>query len=128
MQLRRTGRTWKRCSCQPACHGENRSRRAGKNAGLKTGTTAARVGARRDYDLAQVTPVVEFVGVFDPAVADVGAVVHVGNENIFDAGIDLGLSLFHRGSGADDDPRLVCYEEKGSTMLQKIEKWREESR
>jgi hypothetical protein len=36
-------------------------------------------------ELAQVAPIVQFVGVFGPAVADVGAVVHVGNEDVFDA-------------------------------------------
>src|SRR5260221_2925540 len=50
----------------------------------------------------QIAPVVEFVRVFGPAVADVGAVVHVGNENVFDTGIDLGLGLFHGLADADD--------------------------
>ena len=45
----------------------------------------------------------QFVGIFHPAVADVGAVVHVGDENVFDAGIDLGLRLLHGLAGADDD-------------------------
>ncbi len=45
----------------------------------------------------------ELVGVFGPAVADVGAVVHVGDEDIFNAGVDLGLSLLHGLAGADDD-------------------------
>src|SRR4029077_15935370 len=31
--------------------------------------------------LAEVTPVVELVGIFGPAVADVGAVIHVGDED-----------------------------------------------
>src|SRR5271166_1834733 len=67
--------------------------------------------------LTQVTPVVEFVGVFTPAVAEVGAVVHVGNEDIFYAGIGLGLGLFHglaeadydqhHARGAGDQPLLV---------------------
>jgi len=39
---------------------------------------------------------VELVGVFRPAVADVGAVIHVGDEDVFDAAVDLGLRLFHR--------------------------------
>jgi hypothetical protein len=43
----------------------------------------------------EVAPVVEFVGVLRPAVAYVGAVVHVGDEDIFDLGINLGLSLLH---------------------------------
>ncbi len=54
-------------------------------------------------ELAEVAPIVELVGVFHPAVADVGAVVHVGNENVFDAGVDLGLRLLHGLAGADDD-------------------------
>ncbi len=45
----------------------------------------------------------EFVGVFHPAVADVGAVVHVGDEDVADAGIHLGLRLLHGAAGADDD-------------------------
>src|SRR5258708_2050375 len=51
----------------------------------------------------QVTPVVEFVGIFGPAVADVGAVVHIGDEDVFGAGIDLCLSLLHGLAVADDD-------------------------
>ena len=43
----------------------------------------------------------EFVGVFGPAVPDVGAVVHVGDEDVFDAGIDLGLGLLHGLARAD---------------------------
>ena len=54
----------------------------------------------RTISLAEVAPVVELVGIFDPAVADVGAVVHVGDENVFDAGVDLGLGLFHGLAGA----------------------------
>jgi len=46
---------------------------------------------------------VEFVGVFGPAVADVGAVVHIGDKNIFYAGIDLGLGLLHGLADAYDD-------------------------
>ncbi len=53
--------------------------------------------------LAEIAPIVEFVGVFHPAVAYVGTVVHVGNENIFDAGIHLGLGLLHGLAGTDDD-------------------------
>src|SRR6516225_7485007 len=52
---------------------------------------------------AEVAPVVEFVGVFDPAVADVGAVVHVGDEDVLDARVRLSLGLFHRLADADDD-------------------------
>src|SRR5260370_20428482 len=53
--------------------------------------------------LTQIAPVVEFVGVFGPAVADVGAVVHVGNQNVFDARVGLGLGLLHGLAEADDD-------------------------
>jgi len=53
--------------------------------------------------LAEIAPVVEFVGVFDPAVADVCAVVHVGDHYVFYAGIDLSLGLHHGLAGADDD-------------------------
>jgi len=53
--------------------------------------------------LAEIAPVVEFVGVFDPAVADVCAVVHVGDHYVFYAGIDLGLGLQHGLAGADYD-------------------------
>ena len=45
----------------------------------------------------------EFVGVLGPAVADVGAVVHVGDEDVFGAGVDLGLGLLHGLAEADDD-------------------------
>ena len=45
----------------------------------------------------------EFVGILGPAVANVGAVVHVGDEDIFGAGIDLGLGLLHGLTEADDD-------------------------
>jgi hypothetical protein len=51
--------------------------------------------------LAEVAPVVELVGVFPPAVADVGAVIHVGDEDVLDAGVDLGLGLLHGLAGAD---------------------------
>src|ERR1043166_9039490 len=53
--------------------------------------------------LAQVAPVVQFGGVFDPAVTDVGAVVHVGDEDVADARVNLSLRLLHGGAGADDD-------------------------
>src|SRR5260370_924000 len=52
---------------------------------------------------AQIAPVVELVGIFGPAVADVRAVVHVGDEDVLDAGIDLGLSLLRGLTGADND-------------------------
>ncbi len=45
----------------------------------------------------------EFVGIFGPAVADVGAVVHIGDEDVFGAGIDLGLSLLHGLADTDDN-------------------------
>ena len=53
--------------------------------------------------LAQIAPVVEFVGVFDPAVTDVGAVVHVGDHDVLDAGINLGLGLEHGLTDAHND-------------------------
>src|ERR1700757_698937 len=53
--------------------------------------------------LTEVAPVVEFVGVFPPAIADVGAVIHVGNEDVFDARIGLSLGLFHGLANSDDD-------------------------
>jgi hypothetical protein len=46
---------------------------------------------------------VEFVGIFDPAVADVGAVVHVGDHDVFDARVHLGFGLQHGLPRADDD-------------------------
>ena len=51
--------------------------------------------------LPEIAPVVEFVGVFRPAVPDVGAVLHVGDEDVFDARVDLGLGLLHGLAGAD---------------------------
>src|SRR5579859_2899664 len=57
----------------------------------------------RVRESAQVAPVVQFVGVFGPAVADVGAVVHVGNQNVFYARIDLRLGLLHGLTETDDD-------------------------
>jgi hypothetical protein len=53
-------------------------------------------------ELPKVAPVVEFVGVFGPAVAYVCAVIHVGDENVFDAGVNLGLCLLH-GLACPDD-------------------------
>jgi hypothetical protein len=53
--------------------------------------------------LPEVTPVMQFVGVFYPAVAYIGTVVHVGDKDILDAGIDLGLGLLHGLAGADYD-------------------------
>src|SRR4030095_245929 len=50
-----------------------------------------------------IAPVVEFVGVFDPAVADVGAVVHIGNEDVTDACVNLCLRLLHGGASTDND-------------------------
>src|SRR6267378_4392367 len=58
---------------------------------------------RPQPSLTQITPVVELVGVFGPAVADIGAIVHVGDEDILGTGIDLGLSLLHGLTGANDD-------------------------
>jgi hypothetical protein len=53
--------------------------------------------------LTQVAPIVQFVGVFDPAVADVGAVVHVRDEDVLDAGVGLRLGLEHGLAETDDD-------------------------
>lgn len=53
--------------------------------------------------LTQISPIMQFVGVFDPAVADVGAIVHVGDHDVFDAGVGLGFGLEHGLAGADDD-------------------------
>src|SRR5882762_1294557 len=65
---------------------------------------AARRGRRALQELlAEVAPVVELVGVFGPAVADVGAVVHVGNQDVFGAGVHLGLGLLHGVADTDDD-------------------------
>src|SRR5260221_9238945 len=61
----------------------------------------ARLCSTRLSKSPQIAPVVEFVGVFGPAVADIGAVVHVGNQNVFDTGIDLSLGLFHGLADAD---------------------------
>src|SRR5262249_46068924 len=47
--------------------------------------------------------IMQFVGVLRPAVAYVCAVIHVGDENIFDAAIDLSLGLLHGLSEADND-------------------------
>jgi hypothetical protein len=52
---------------------------------------------------AQVAPIVQAVAVFFPAVADVGAVIHVGNQDILDARVNLGLRLLHSLARADDD-------------------------
>src|SRR5579871_102793 len=57
----------------------------------------------RVRESAQIAPVVEFVGVFGPAVADVGSIVHVGNQNVFDARVDLRLGLLHGLAQTDDD-------------------------
>jgi hypothetical protein len=46
---------------------------------------------------------VQAVAVFFPTVSDVCAVVHVGNQNVFDARVHLRLGLLHRLAGADDD-------------------------
>src|SRR6266436_2782062 len=73
----------------------------------------ARLCSTRLSKSPQIAPVVEFVGVFGPAVADVGAVVHVGNQNVFDARVGLGLGLFHGLAEADndqDDARSAGYQ------------------
>jgi hypothetical protein len=51
---------------------------------------------------------VEFVGVFGPAVADIGAVVHVGDENVLGSRVDLSLGLLHGLADADDDENPGC--------------------
>jgi hypothetical protein len=61
----------------------------------------ARIRGLTRTGLAEVTPVVEFVGVFLPAVADVRALVHVGDHDVFDAGADPGLGLLHGLANAD---------------------------
>jgi len=45
----------------------------------------------------------KLVGIFGPAVADVGAIVHVGDKNVFGARVNLGLGLLHGLADADDD-------------------------
>ena len=45
----------------------------------------------------------EFVTVFDPSVSDVFAVVHVGDEYVFNAVVCLLLCLFHCWANAADD-------------------------
>lgn len=47
----------------------------------------------------------EFVGIFDPAIADVRAVVHVGDHDVFDARIGLGFGSLAECVVEDDD---VC--------------------
>jgi hypothetical protein len=49
------------------------------------GAAVLRPYAEGHDGLAEIAPVVEFVGVFTPAVAYVGAVVHVGDQDVFDA-------------------------------------------
>src|SRR5580658_1751806 len=50
----------------------------------------------RHGNLSQVAPIVEAIAVFLPAVADVGTIVHRGDQDVLDARIDLRLRLFHR--------------------------------
>src|SRR5262249_355191 len=50
--------------------------------------------------LTQIAPVVELVGIFNPPVANVRAVIHVGNQDVANARIDLRLCLLHGGAGA----------------------------
>src|SRR5215472_15850987 len=59
--------------------------------------------ALRSLASAQVAPVVEAVAIFFPAVADVSAVVHVRDEDVLDARVDLRLRLLHRLPGSDDN-------------------------
>ena len=41
------------------------------------------------------------VRILVPAVADVGAIIHVGDEDVFDAAVGHGLGLFHGLAVAD---------------------------
>jgi len=51
----------------------------------------------------EIAPIVERVGVFGLTVADVRAVIHVGDHDVFNAQVDLGLGLHHGLARADDD-------------------------
>ena len=42
-----------------------------------------------------------------PAVADVGAVEHVGDDDGFDAGVGFAVGFFHRGAGTGDHERVA---------------------
>jgi hypothetical protein len=53
-------------------------------------------------DSAQIAPGVQAVAVFYPAVADVRAVVHVGDQDIFNSRVHLCLRLLHGLAQADD--------------------------
>src|SRR5258708_34252516 len=52
---------------------------------------------------AEVAPIVQFVGVFHPAVANLGAIVHGGTKNILAARGDLGLRLLHGSAEANNN-------------------------
>ena len=55
----------------------------------------------------------EFVRVFSPSISDIRAVIHVGDKNVFDSRVGLGLSLLHGLAHADDnqhDTRGTGYE------------------
>jgi hypothetical protein len=77
--------------CREAREKQRQQQRSRRDAGAIDGNGSA-----------QVSPGVESVAVFYPAVADVGAVVHVGDQNIFDTGVHLGLCLLHGLAQADD--------------------------
>ncbi|MCU1239433.1 MAG: hypothetical protein JWO71_159 [Candidatus Acidoferrum typicum] len=93
---------------RPVLNGRNSIARGGE---ARTFLMRVVVGKRRGQPemaaplgpsyLSQVAPVVELVGIFCPAVAYVGAVVHVGDQDVFDAGVNLGLGLLHGLAGAD---------------------------
>jgi hypothetical protein len=74
-----------------------------KSARISTFAVVLAATAGVGATLSQITPVVELVGIFHPAIPDVSAVVHIGNQNIFNAGVNLGLRLLHGGAEADDD-------------------------
>jgi hypothetical protein len=98
------GQTRSRLATVPAQTGRRRQQcvyRRGKIERISRVMKTVEEGGQRIAKLSQVAPVVEFVGVLGPAVTDVGAVVHVGDKDIFNAGINLGLSLLHGLAGAD---------------------------
>jgi hypothetical protein len=90
----------------PKCGAEEKAGHFGRDDRKKKRKTKERTaadGGPYKRLLAEIAPVVELVGIFTPAVADVGAVVHVGDKDVFDAGIGLGLGLLHGLAEADDD-------------------------
>src|SRR3989338_5031847 len=51
----------------------------------------------------QVSPSMQAVRVLVPAVANIRAIIHVGDNNVFNAAVDLRLSLFHSRPGATNN-------------------------